>query len=61
MVNVDLADTSYDSYDLSQKLKDKNILVNGDKKVARARFVFHRDVDMKDTQIAIEAIKEILN
>lgn len=61
MVNADLTDTAYDSYDLSRKLKEKNILVNGDKNISRVRFVFHRDVDMKDTQIAVEAIKEILN
>lgn len=61
MVNVDFIDTAYDSYDISNMLKDKNILVNGDKNIKRMRFVFHRDVDMKDTQIAIEALKQILN
>ncbi len=61
MVNVDFINTAFDSYDISIMLKDKNILVNGDKNINRMRFVFHRDVDMKDTQIAIEALKQILN
>jgi len=61
MVNIDIFSDEYDSYSVSAKLKEKNILVNGDIGARRIRFVFHRDVDAGDVDTAVKALKEIIS
>ncbi len=60
MVNVVLKGTSLDGSDVSNLLREKNILVNGDKGSKKMRFVFHRDVTKTQTLEAAEALSALL-
>lgn len=61
MVNITLENTELDGYDISQLLKKRNILVNGDQGSNKLRFVFHRDIDQDDVIKVVNVLCEELN